>query len=355
MSIGKKIAQILFKVILIIAAAALILLLYLSVTEYKPKDIEDLAMIKGAEKNISLGQDIKMISWNIGYAALGDNADFFMDGGKSVISSEKERVLENLEQIKSDVKNMNPDLAFFQEVDLSSTRSYKINQQAVLSEVMQPSDEVFANNFKVKYIPGPIPPLGKVDSGLVTFSKYTLDSSIRQSLPVPFKWPYRIINLKRALQISRAKIENSNKELVLINLHLEAYDDGEGKIAQTKALTKILNEEVQKGNYVIAGGDFNQIFSTVDENAFPKFPDKWPPGIINVEEIGDFQFLMDDTAPSCRSLDRPYVGESRENFQFDAIDGLIVSKNITVEEFKTVDLDFVSSDHNPVYMQFKLN
>ena len=45
----------------------------------------------------------------------------------------------------------------------------------------------------------------------------------------------------------RLPIENSEKELVLINLHLEAYDDGEGKIAQTNMLKEIMKEKASKG------------------------------------------------------------------------------------------------------------
>ena len=36
------------------------------------------------------------------------------------------------------------------------------------------------------------------------------------------------------------------------------------------------------------------------------------------------------------------------------IDGFIVSENITVESVETKNLDFVSSDHNPVVMKFAL-
>ena len=52
----------------------------------------------------------------------------------------------------------------------------------------------------------------------------------------------------------------SDREPVLVNLHLEAYDDGEGKIAQTNQLRDYIEDEYAKGNYVIAGGDFNQVF-----------------------------------------------------------------------------------------------
>ena len=56
----------------------------------------------------------------------------------------------------------------------------------------------------------------------------------------------------------------SDKELVIVNVHLEAYDSGEGKEAQTKMLAELLKKEQEAGNYVIAGGDFNQAFSNVD-------------------------------------------------------------------------------------------
>ena len=86
----------------------------------------------------------------------------------------------------------------------------------------------------------------------------------RQSLPVPFKWPIRVANLKRCLLVERFTVADSGRELVLINLHLEAYDDGEGKAAQTKMLREFLQAEYEKGNYVIAGGDFNQTFPGPD-------------------------------------------------------------------------------------------
>ena len=56
---------------------------------------------------------------------------------------------------------------------------------------------------------------------------------------------------------------------MLVNLHLEAYDSGEGKIAQTKLLVEFLEQEYAKGNYVIAGGDFNQTFSREDMEQYP--------------------------------------------------------------------------------------
>ena len=72
-------------------------------------------------------------------------------------------------------------------------------------------------------------------------------------------------------------------------------------------------------------------------------------------QFGDgWQLLTDATVPTCRSLDQPYEGADKDNFQFYVIDGFIVSDNIQVEELKTLDLDFANSDHNPVVLKFTL-
>ena len=67
-----------------------------------------------------------------------------------------------------------------------------------------------------------------------------------------------------------------------------------------------------------------------------------------------WQFLMDASVPSCRSLDQPYAGADREGFQYYLIDGFIVSGNVTVQSLENLDLDFACSDHNPVLMQVAL-
>lgn len=217
--------------------------------------------------------------------------------------------------------------------------------------------DTFANNYKVVYVPYPLPTIGKVDSGIVTLSKYEVKDSRRFALPCPFSYPIRTANLKRCLMIDRVPVEGSDKELVLVNLHLEAYDDGDGKAAQTQMLQEILQEEVNDGNYVIAGGDFNQAFSGVDTSMYPKISeDLWQPGEIDTDLFGeDLTLVTDNSAPSCRSLDQPYAGADHEKFQYYLIDGFIVSGNVTVESVETQNLNFKNSDHNPILMKVTLD
>ena len=108
--------------------------------------------------------------------------------------------------------------------------------------------------------------------------------------------------------------------------------------------------------YVIAGGDFNQIFSSAKEkNPFTVKDGMWAPGVIDTSDFGEeWQFEMDTSVPSCRSLDRPYEDGENSDFQFYIIDGFIVSPNVQVDTLETIDRNFISSDHNPVYMRVTL-
>lgn len=325
---------------------------FLSCTEYKPQARESLDVSGIAKKTLEAGKTFTVAAWNIGYGALGENSDFFMDGGEMVKTADKTQVEQNLSGILDAIDTMHPDVLFLQEVDVSSSRSEKINEFSRVAAHLNGCASAFANNFKVAFLPYPVPPIGKVDSGVATFSSFAVSSAERIQLPVPFSWPIRMANLKRCLLVSRVPISGSDRELVLFNLHLEAYDDGEGKRAQTKMLADLLTEEAAKGNYVIVGGDFNQIFSTADGSAFPVQAGNWTASEIDVSQFdGDWQFLMDESVPSCRSLYKPFAGADKTSFQYYLIDGFIVSGNLTVDAFAAQDLGFVNSDHNPLLLQ----
>lgn len=331
---------------------------FLALVEYRPGEAGTSTGIdiegEGNQK-IKAGDSIKLMSWNIGYGALGESADFFMDGGKSVHAPNREYVDSNLAAMLDEIKGDDPDIIFIQEIDIDSKRSRHVNELEMFRSELPAYSTAFANNFKVAFLPYPIPPMGKVDSGISIFSKYPLESANRIQLPIPFKWPMSMVNLKRCIIESRIPVEGSDKELVIMNVHLEAYDSGEGKIAQTKALSELMKVEQDKGNYVIVGGDFNQTFSSADASAFPPIEGLWHPGLIEEDSFeGDWQFLMDESGPSCRSLDRPYTGADRDNFQYYLIDGFIASSNIEIKSMHSVQMDFKYSDHNPLLTEFVL-
>lgn len=342
------------KILLGIIAAVLLFLVifvaYLTVTEYRPKDkqIAEKVYIE-SENAVSVNGQMTIYSWNIGYAGLGAKSDFFMDGGNNVNPSSEE-VKENLAAIKNFIASQPADAWLLQELDFSSARTGYINQLDAISEVY-PGSFALAYNYKCNFVPIPLPPIGKIASGIASFTNHTVCGDFeRIALPCPFSWPVSVANLKRCLLVTRLAVEGSDKEVVLINLHLEAYDSGEGKIAQTKLLMEILEQEYLNGNYVIAGGDFNQVFpGTLDK--YPVTSDLWTPGVLEESSLPKgFSYVFDDSNASCRLLNKPLSEDS----QLYVIDGFIVSPNVKVSSVETVDLGFENSDHNPVKLQITL-
>lgn len=329
------------------------ILLFITLVEYRPLPVEEVKVEGEFYKKLSLDDEIHLLSWNIGYFALGEQADFFMDGGKMVRGFSEKDIRINLSNVVREVNQKKPDIILFQEVDKKAYRSFGVDEVAELSFAFPSYKNSYARNFKALFIPYPFPPIRNVDAGLLNLSSFNVTKAERRSLPSPFKWPVKTVNLKRCLLVNRLPIERSEKELVIANLHLEAYDESGGALAQLQEMLQYLNEEYEKGNYVIAGGDFNQTFSSVDNERFLVHEKGiWKPSQIKIDSYEHFVFLMDGETPSCRSLHKPY--DRSEKFPYYIIDGYIVSENIEVKELKTINLDFKHSDHNPVSLRVRL-
>lgn len=337
--------------LLVVVCLVAAVLGFYTVMEYRPDAIETITAMSGNQK-LSLQETLTILTMNTGYAGLDETQDFFMDGGDKVRPESEEDIQNNLQGISNILKKYQSDIYFLQEVDLNSKRSYFVDEQKFYEKQLGiPS--LFAKNFQCTYVPYPWPPIGKVTSGIMTMSQYQVHEASRIALPESFSWPIKTANLKRCMLEARLPIEGSDKELVLINFHLEAYDSGEGKIAQTRMLAEKLSEEYTKGNYVIAGGDFNQTFEGVKEYPVVN-QDTWVPGVISNNDLPEhFEFAIDDTYPTCRLLNQPYTG-SYETSQVYIIDGFIVSDNIEVIKVENKNVDFTYSDHQPVSLEVKL-
>ena len=213
MKIIWKILKLIIRIVLALVLLLAVALGVFTVAEYRPADTEVIIPDSQVEAVLTTGDPLTIVSWNCGYGALGDNADFFMDGGTSVYTADRERVSSNLSGIRDALKALNPDLVILQEVDVSSARSYGTDERTVLRDVLPGASEAFAYNFNTLFVPYPVPPMGHVESGLYTLSAASPRTAERVSLPVPFSWPIRLFNLKRCLLVSRFPVAGTDKEL----------------------------------------------------------------------------------------------------------------------------------------------
>ena len=191
----KKFFKYLGSLMVLLLSIALILIGYLTFREFRPRAVEPVAINKQfSEQTIEKHQSISLVTYNIGYAGLGQTEDFFMDGGKTVQPVNKAMVQQNLTGIEGTLKELPAMIYLFQEVDRRSQRSYEVNQEEELQKQLQ-LNSAFAYNFKVDYVPIPWPPIGRVESGLLTLSNEKITEAKRIALPNPFRWPVSISNL----------------------------------------------------------------------------------------------------------------------------------------------------------------
>ena len=118
-----------------ILLVGIIFLIWLTAVEYKPADTEKVEVDStyGSQKLLYEGDEFSLMTWNIGYGCLGDNADVFRDGGKGVMTATQERREVNIAGLKGTIVSKEPDIIFFQEVDRDSKRSYNKDELLELS------------------------------------------------------------------------------------------------------------------------------------------------------------------------------------------------------------------------------
>jgi len=340
----------LIRLLLIPVILFALFLLFFTVFEYRPKEETELFSSLAAD-TLSTGVSYSSLVWNIGYAGLGENMDFFYDGGENVRDT-KENVIRNVDAISRFLSsNDTVNFILLQEVDQSSKRSYYINQLHFFDSLLSDHDGFLGINYQVGFVPVPVhDPLGKVKSGIATFSAKPPLKVTRYSFDANYPWPKRLFMLKRCFLVTTFPVING-KELNVINIHNSAYDDGTLRANQLTLLNEYALDQYTKGNYILFGGDWNQSPDTFK----PEY--NQPFDTINLSYLPsgflrDWRRIFCDTIPTNRRIKTPYT---RGVTTTTVIDYFIVSPNITVLQVNPQELNFKNSDHQPLIIRFTLN
>lgn len=338
---------------IILAVVILILLYFIGVillgvfTQYKP-ETETLAEIRGKTNQRLQKDTLVLYTWNIGYAGLDKKSDFFYDGGEMVRPSE-DRVRKNLEGIQQEILSWtDADVVFLQEVDVRAKRSWRI---PIVKEIMGIQKNfpiaVFGKNYDVRFVPKPFfEPLGQVMSGILTLSKWDYRDARRISYPGSFPFPTGLFFLNRCFTMTRAPY--LDREVIFINTHNSAFDGGVLKQQEMGFLKKYLLEEYAKGNYVIVGGDWNQVPPGFERSAIAQYEETPVPE--NYPAKG-WKWAADMEHRSNRKVDTPFVKGVTYTTIFDFF---LLSPNVEVVQVQGLVRDFEYSDHEPVKIEIRL-
>jgi endonuclease/exonuclease/phosphatase family metal-dependent hydrolase len=338
----------------LLALAVFLYLAFMTVTDFKPKEAINLDIKNNTAEILKKGVPLSVLTFNIGYCGMDADEDFFMDGGNGSRCTSLEQTQTNLKNITSFLSGKMADLMVLQEVDSKSSRSYRVNELDYLQKNLAGYSAIFAVNYQVPWVPVPFTrPMGAVKSGLLTFSRFNVRSAVRYQLPGSEDWPRQLVELDRCFIESRLPLAGG-KELVLLNSHLSAFDQG-GKIRklQLAYIKKRLLAEYEKGNYVIAGGDWNHGLPGTDPKLFKATMARpgWYATLPEDFTPSGFAWAVDKTVPTVRSSALAY--KEGENF-VAVIDGFLVSPNVEIQKVSGHNLAFQNSDHNPVSAVFVL-
>jgi len=279
-------------------------------------------------QNIDNDSIYSIVTYNIGYLSGMTN--------NRAVAKPKSLFDDNLKKVTNEFRSLNADIIAFQEIDYASARSYEINQQNEIAKLGY-NYVAEAVNWDETYVPFPYwPPsmhFGKVISGQSIISKYPFDTHERITLERVADNPfYRdALYLERLAQVVKVLIEG--KTVVLINIHLEAFDKP---------------TRINQFNYVL--------------DLFKKYATEFPTIL-----LGDFNSRARDKDAIINSLlEMPTIGNAafdKENPEntfdtknpFERIDYIFYTKNsIEYIDGKVLTEFGEASDHLPIEMQFKL-
>lgn len=361
----KRLLVVVLAIVLVVALVVGGYIAYLMITYNRIPDKTDVDVLNNPTATLQVGVPYTAATYNIGFGAYTPDYSFFLDEGFMADGTEtvgvhstatSKDVVEACTQGAIGVlEGLDIDFALLQEVDTDSTRSYNVNQKEAIETAFPDFSSASAVNFHSAYLAYPFgDPHGVVNACLLTLGNAHVDSALRRSYPVDDGFPTKFFDLDRCFLVERIPVDGG-KELVLVNSHMSAYDEG-GLIRkqQLQMLTDVMEQEAQAGNYVIVGGDWNHaLCGSLELYDSEQLVPPWVSTFSDDDIPNGFTVVrpanLEDVA-TCRGADIPY--EKGVTYRV-TVDGFMVSDNVQASA-ENIETDFAFSDHNPVKLMFVL-
>ncbi len=197
-----------------------------------------------------LPDTITAVTYNIGYASGAKN--------NRPVTLDKKEVTANLSAIIDELKQLNPDIVFLQEVDLNAARTFGIDQMRTIAAGLAMPYAAYAVTWNKRFVPWPYwPPaawFGKMLSGTAILSRFPIVAQKATYFPKPssnafwYNWFY----IDRVAQGVHLMVGDETWRTY--NVHLEAFD----QTARRAQLTTFAAIVAKQKDTMLAGGDFNE-------------------------------------------------------------------------------------------------
>ncbi len=357
----KKNFYISIAIIIILISLFLLLVYFLN---YSPDEVEKMKYtnLENNNKTFSIGDEIKILCWNIQYMAGKDYVFFYdlLDGSGPDEKPSKDAISKTIIEVVRIINEEKPDIILLQEVDDGSKRTYYEDQLKRLLNLISKEYKSHSSAFyhKSNFVPHPRI-MGAVGMKLSTISKYKIKSSIRHQLQLkPDNWIKRQFDLKRAVLETRFEIKDS-KDLIIYNTHLSAFSQGTDTLQkQVEEIKDLLKTATDANCQWIIGGDFNLLPNKKSYNNLKEYEQKYynentelilltkkyksVPSLENAELLDPKWFTHFPNNPAIKKPDR-------------IIDYIFYSDNIRLIESNIRQKDTMKiSDHFPIIIKVKI-
>jgi len=282
-----------------------------------------------------IGDTLNIMTYNIGW----------LSGSTNNLPIERNEVLykRNLRETIKALKINRPNIIAFQEIDIDANRSFNYNQPDSLAKGLEYKFGALAINWDKKYVPFPgINPkyfFKKTISAQYILSDLEIIKNSSEKLIKPLNAPfyYNAFYLDRLIQ--HTLLKTNKGQLMILNLHLEAFDE-ETREIHIKAAISAFNK--YKNVYpTLLIGDFNspQNNSNLRNEVLNK--------LFENDNIG---VAINDSVYSNNRIANNTYSSKNPNTKIDFI-------FYNSDKIKKIDSDVMqeigeTSDHFPIWMKF---
>lgn len=293
------------------------------------------------------GPELHILTWNIGYGALGADADSFTDGGKSVRALSKQQIIKAAQAIAKWLVETHCDIMCLQEVSQPSVTTRNADVRGHIDHALSNYQCHFWADIKTVWLPHVL----RIRHGMATYSDKQSDHCEVINLPDAETHMLGFIKKSYVGLLNRFPIGGSNASWVVINIHLPIFNmTAAARVAHLTRVFEVAKQEYEDGNLVIIGGDWN---TRLCATTFPHQTDD-----CKLTDFTDFpqnslpagwKICADPKTPTVRALDLKYEKGRSYTTVFD---GFVASPNVRMASLDTYDLGFAHSDHQPVVARF---
>lgn len=326
-----------------ISIVALAFLIIGLLNRFRRPDYATIAFHTAQGTHALAGPDLRVVTWNIGYAGLGRDADFFLDGGTSLRPLPKAAIATAAEQIGHTLLDGAWDVMCLQEVPQGGFLTRGVDVRRTLDRRLSGYHHAFWADLKTVFIP----PALRLLHGMGTYCAKHIASVRTIELPEAETLMLGFIKKPYAGLLTTLPIAGTNTSWVIINLHLPVYGASEsGRRAQITLLFDEAQRAYARGDHVVIAGDLNTRLCDA-EFACDQRPDDpmWHTEFPTDSLPAGWSLIADPTTPTIRSLQAPFARGKTFTTIFD---GFIVSPNVDVLSVTALDMGFALSDHHPV-------